>query len=165
MRDPGKAGKKGNWSGHVEAEQDWEVGLFLPTSAWKMHAWPLGLRWKLLLWGHRPSLAHRLHSLALSGPWPPPGTSGASSPKQLSVRPGPPGEGTGSDLGLCVACRCPVTFSLEQFLTCSLFSMILIPWKNAGQLFCSLSLSLGLSTVPQGLNSDYTFLARIPQEL
>ena len=105
MRDPGKAGKKGNWSGHVEAEQDWEV----PTSAWKMHAWPLGLWWKLLLWGHRPSLAHRLHSLALSGPWPPPGTSGASSPKQLSVRPGPPGEGTGSDLGLCVACRCPVT--------------------------------------------------------
>ena len=48
-------------------------------SARKTSARPPGLPLKPLLWGHRPSPAHRLPFLPWSGLWPPPGSSDASS--------------------------------------------------------------------------------------
>lgn len=61
-----------------------------------------------------------------------------------------------SSLRSCIYCHVPLTsFSLEQFL---LDKYDLTLWKIIGQLYCRMSLKLGLSNqVSSWLDSDYAF--------
>ena len=56
-----------------------------------------------------------------------------------------------------------ISFNLEQFISFSLSFITLTFLRSAQQLFCRMSLSLGLSDVSSWVDSGYAFLAEISQ--